>query len=173
VAAADRATRGGRLSSRRARPARLHLSSRPAGVAPYAADRLADDICGLIRELGYESAMLVGHDWGGTVAWTTAMNHPEVVERLAILDAAHPRRLQKGLFNPRQLLRSWYFFFFAFPGLPERVVHARRFRFFRRFLRDARPPYAQGAAITVAPPRIQPPCECRMTGSSVSCSHQS
>ena len=88
-----------------------------------------------------ESALLVGHDWGGTVAWTVAMNHPDVVDRIAILDAAHPRRLQNGLFNPRQFLRSWYFFFFALPWLAERVVRARRFRFFRRFLRDARPAY--------------------------------
>ena len=120
-----------------------NLSSRPKGIRAYSADKLADDISGLIRELGYESAMLVGHDWGGTVAWTTAMNHPEVVERLAILDAAHPRKLQKGLFNPRQLLRSWYFFFFTLPWLPERIVRAKRFRFFRRFLRDARPAYTQ------------------------------
>jgi pimeloyl-ACP methyl ester carboxylesterase len=118
-----------------------NLSSRPAGVAPYGADRLAADVRGLIRKLGCESAMLVGHDWGGTAAWATAMNHPEVVERMAILDAAHPRRLQKGLFRPRQLARSWYFFFFALPALPERVVRARRFRFLRRFLRDAQPAY--------------------------------
>jgi pimeloyl-ACP methyl ester carboxylesterase len=118
-----------------------NLSSRPTGVAPYSADLLAADIRGLIRELGAESALLVGHDWGGSVAWTVAMNHPEVVNRLAILDAAHPRTLQKGLRNPRQLLRSWYFFYFALSGLPERHVRARRFRFFRRFLRDARPAY--------------------------------
>jgi epoxide hydrolase 4 len=84
-----------------------NLSSRPKGIAPYAAARVAEDISGLIRKLGYDSAILVGHDWGGTIAWTTAMNHPEVVERLAILDAAHPRKLQKGLFKPRQFLRSW------------------------------------------------------------------
>src|SRR5690349_17279940 len=71
-----------------------NLSSRPGRIRDYSSDKLADDISGLIRELGYKSAMLVGHDWGGTVAWTTAMNHPEVVERLAILDAAHPRKLQ-------------------------------------------------------------------------------
>jgi pimeloyl-ACP methyl ester carboxylesterase len=118
-----------------------NLSSRPAGVAPYAADKLADDVRGLIRARGAESALLVGHDWGGSAAWATAMKHPEVVERLAILDAAHPRALQKGLRNPRQLLRVWYFFFFALPGLPERAVRARRWRFFRRFLRDARPAY--------------------------------
>jgi pimeloyl-ACP methyl ester carboxylesterase len=118
-----------------------NLSTRPSRIRDYAGAKLADDISGLIRELGYESAMLVGHDWGGTVAWTVAMNHPEVVDRLAILDAAHPRKLQKGLFNPRQLLRSWYFFFFTLPWLPERIVRARRFRFFQRFLRDAHPAY--------------------------------
>jgi pimeloyl-ACP methyl ester carboxylesterase len=64
-----------------------NLSSRPADVAAYSADRLAADVRGLIRERGAESALLVGHDWGGTVAWATAMNHPEVVDRLAILNA--------------------------------------------------------------------------------------
>ena len=118
-----------------------NLSSRPAGVAPYAADKLADDVRGLIRERGAESALLVGHDWGGSVAWATAMRHPEVVDRLAIIDAAHPRALQKGLRNPRQLLRVWYFFYFQLPGLPERHARAGRWRLFRRFLRDARPAY--------------------------------
>ena len=47
------------------------------------------------------------------------MNHPEVVDRLAILNAAHPRRLTEGLQHPRQLRKSWYFFYFALPGLPD------------------------------------------------------
>jgi pimeloyl-ACP methyl ester carboxylesterase len=119
-----------------------NLSSRPRGAGAYGADKLADDICGLVRELGAQSAMWVGHDWGGTIAWTAAMNHAGMVDRLVILDAAHPRRLQQGLFKPRQLLRSWYFFFFALPGLPERTVSARRFRFLQRFLRDARPAFS-------------------------------
>jgi len=118
-----------------------NLSSRPDGVHAYAADLLADDINGLIRELGAESATLVGHDWGGTIAWTAAMNHPEAVDRLAILNAAHPRKLQEGLHNPNQLRKSWYFFFFALPGLPEDVVQARDWHFFRHFLQDANPPY--------------------------------
>jgi pimeloyl-ACP methyl ester carboxylesterase len=118
-----------------------NLSSRPDGVEAYTADRLAEDIVGLIRERGAESALLVGHDWGGTVAWTMAMNNPEVVDRLAILNAAHPRRLQQGLHHPTQLRKSWYFFFFAIPGLPEEVVHSRNWHFFRHFLQDARPPY--------------------------------
>jgi pimeloyl-ACP methyl ester carboxylesterase len=118
-----------------------NLSSKPDGVDAYSADKLAADISGLIGKLGADSAMVVGHDWGGTVAWTLAMNHPELVDRLAILNAAHPRRLQQGLRSPRQLGRSWYFFFFQPPGLPERRVRANDWRFFKRFLRDARPAY--------------------------------
>lgn len=118
-----------------------NLSSRPAGVAAYNADRLAADVHGLIQERGAQSAVLVGHDWGGTVAWATAMNHPEVVERLVILNVPHPRRLLHGLRTPRQLRKSWYFFFFQLPALPERLVRARRWWYFRHFLHDARPAY--------------------------------
>ena len=118
-----------------------NLSSKPEGFENYGVDLLADDIQGLIGELGAEQAFLVGHDWGGSIAWTIAMNHPEVVDRLAILNAAHPRRLSEGLHHPSQLRKSWYFFFFAVPGLPEDVVHARDWHFFRHFLHDANPAY--------------------------------
>ena len=77
-----------------------NLSSKPDGFTDYTADKLADDIRGLIRELGAESAMVVGHDWGGSVAWTLAMNHPEVVDRLAILNAAHPRQAERRTAPP-------------------------------------------------------------------------
>ena len=121
----------------------INLSSKPEGFESYGVDLLADDIRGLIEERGAKSALLVGHDWGGSIAWTVAMNHPEVVDRLAILNAAHPRRLSEGLRHPSQLRKSWYFFFFATPGLPEDVVHARDWHFFRHFLHDANPPYTQ------------------------------
>jgi epoxide hydrolase 4 len=118
-----------------------NLSARLEGFSSYTADKLAADIRGLISKLGAESAMVVGHDWGGTVAWTLAMNHPEVVDRLVILNAAHPRKLNEGLRNLRQLLRTWYFFYFQLPKLPERRARRRHWRFFKRFLRDARPQY--------------------------------
>src|SRR5499427_7618723 len=118
-----------------------NLSSKPAGVASYNSDGLAADIRGLIRERGAESALLVGHDWGGNVAWALAMNHPEVVDRLAILNAAHPRKLSEGLHHPGQLRKSWYFFFFDVPNLPETVMHANHWHFFQHFLRDASPAY--------------------------------
>jgi epoxide hydrolase 4 len=118
-----------------------NLSSKPESVAAYDVALLADDIKGLIHERGAESAMLAGHDWGGSIAWTLAMNHPEAVDRLAILNAAHPRKLSQGLHHPSQLRRSWYFFFFALPDLPETVVHANNWHFFRHFLHDAHPAY--------------------------------
>ena len=118
-----------------------NLSSKPDGVSDYDIDKLAADIKGLVQERGAESALLVGHDWGGSVAWATAMNHPEVVNRLAILNAAHPRKLTQGLHHPGQLRRSWYFFFFDLPDLPETVVKANDWHFFRHFLRDADPAY--------------------------------
>jgi pimeloyl-ACP methyl ester carboxylesterase len=118
-----------------------NLSSRPEGVEAYGTDRLTADIRGLIHERGAQSALLVGHDWGGSVAWATAMKYPDVVDRLAILNAAHPRKLSEGLHHPSQLRRSWYFFFFDLPKLPESVVHANNWHFFRHFLQDAKPEY--------------------------------
>ena len=117
-----------------------NLSSKPDGIASYDTGPLAADIRDLIHERGAGSALLAGHDWGGTAAWATAMNHPEVVERLAILNAAHPRKLLEGLHHPGQLRKSWYFFF-DLPELPEAVVHANRWHFFRHFLHDAHPAY--------------------------------
>src|SRR5438093_883869 len=67
--------------------------------------------------------------------------YAEIGDRLAILNAAHPRKLSHGLHHPGQLRKSWYFFFFDLPDLPETVVHADRWHFFRHFLRDASPAY--------------------------------
>ena len=123
-----------------------NLSSKPDGIAAYGADQLAADVRGLIQERGAESALVVGHDWGGTAAWTLAMNHPEVVERLAILDAAHPRKLNEGLRHPSQLRRSWYFFYFQLPDLPERHVRAERLGVLPGLpARRATPVHARGA----------------------------
>ena len=118
-----------------------NLSSRPTDSSDYSVDKLAADIEGLIRERGAETAFVVGHDWGGTVAWNLAMSHPQVVDRLAVLNAAHPRKLSEGLHHPSQLKRSWYFFYFQLPGIPEHHVKAKDWEFFRDFLEDADPAY--------------------------------
>ncbi|MBV8218093.1 MAG: alpha/beta hydrolase, partial [Solirubrobacterales bacterium] len=99
------------------------------------------DIRDLIAERGATRALLAGHDWGAAVAWITAMAHPEAVERLAILNVPHPRRMVEALRQPgRQLARSWYMFFFQLPWVPEQAVRAGDWRAFRHgFEHDARP----------------------------------
>ncbi|WP_158057517.1 alpha/beta fold hydrolase [Halorussus halophilus] len=101
-------------------------SEKPHGVSSYRSEELVGDVAGLVRELGEEQAHVVGHDWGGIVAWQTAIRHPEIVDRLAVLNAPHPgayrRELQR---NTDQLRRSWYALFFQLPWLPERLLGAR------------------------------------------------
>jgi pimeloyl-ACP methyl ester carboxylesterase len=117
-----------------------NLSSKPEGVAAYDLDLLAADIAALIRERGEERARLAGHDWGGAVAWATAMNHPDAIARLAILNAPHPRRFLEEVRHPQQLARSWYMLAFQLPWVPERLAQADHWRAFRfGFEHDARP----------------------------------
>lgn len=114
-----------------------NLSDKPEGVNSYRVEKLADDVECLISHLGHDRAAVVGHDWGGLVAWATAMRHPERVERLAILNVPHPSRLPTALTSPRQLLRSWYIFALQTPGRPGRAVQDLVFRYaLRSFRRD-------------------------------------
>jgi len=95
-------------------------SGRPRQVCEYALDVLAGDVVGLIEATGRGKAVVVGHDWGGVVAWWVATRHPERVERLAVLNAPHPVAFRRYLVrHPTQFLRSWYTFFFQLPWLPE------------------------------------------------------
>ncbi len=116
-----------------------NLSSRPRGARAYDTDRLAADVRDLIRERGAERAFVAGHDWGAGAAWIAAMNHPEVVERLAILNVPHPRRMLQGLRTPRQLAKSWYILFFQLPWLPELSARAGGWWGWRRVFEEARP----------------------------------
>ena len=102
-----------------------NTSDKPEGVAAYTLDVLAADVLGMLDAQGWQTAALVGHDWGGIVAWWTALRHPQRVDRLAILNAPHPVAGRRYILtHPRQLLKSWYVFFFQLPGLPE--AHLRR-----------------------------------------------
>jgi pimeloyl-ACP methyl ester carboxylesterase len=112
-----------------------NLSDKPYAVEAYAIERLVDDVAALIRASGREHAHVVGHDWGGIVAWEFAMRRPEMLDRLAILNVPHPREMFKGLRRPAQLKRSWYIFFFQLPKLPERVVSRGDFSFLRNVFR--------------------------------------
>jgi pimeloyl-ACP methyl ester carboxylesterase len=95
-----------------------NLSGKPR--SGYDVQTLASDVPALIRALGAERAHVVGHDWGGVVAWGAAMLHPDCVDRLAILNAPHPAAYLRELGrNPRQMLSSWYIGLFQVRGLAE------------------------------------------------------
>ena len=118
-----------------------NLSDRPASLAAYTQERLVWDVAMLIERLGERRAHVVGHDWGGAVAWTLAARHPERVDRLAILNAPHPAALRRAVRTSAQALRSWYVAAFQVPWLPERALAAGDFAILARALRHgpARP----------------------------------
>lgn len=102
-------------------------SDKPVGNEHYTLPTLVDDIRSLLDTLGIERADIVGHDWGGVIAWSFAEEYPERTRRLVILDAPHPRLFARQILrSPRQLLRSSYILFFQIPWLAERIITRRR-----------------------------------------------
>ncbi len=108
----------------------------PRGKINYSLDKLVGDVAQLITALGRKRAVIVGHDWGGGVAWATALMRPGIVERLVVMNCPHLRRLGEELRrNPRQMLRSWYMLFFQLPALPEALFRACNFAILERSIR--------------------------------------
>ena len=90
----------------------------------YATADLAADVVAMLDAVGAERAVVVGHDWGGGVAWTVAQLYPGRVTALVAMNCPPPRVLGQHLLrSPRQLRKSWYMFFFQLPVLPERFVN--------------------------------------------------
>ena len=84
-------------------------SDKPEGVESYAVDRLVGDVSAVLRHFEAKSATIVGHDWGGMIAWSFAMAHPEQTDRLVILNLPHPKGLLRELAeNPDQQRASQY-----------------------------------------------------------------
>ncbi|HWS86148.1 MAG TPA: alpha/beta hydrolase [Pyrinomonadaceae bacterium] len=95
-----------------------NLSDKPGRVEDYRMQRLVDDVTGLVRHFGAREAAVVGHDWGGAVAWAVAQHYPDYVWKLASLQTPPPAVWGRNL-TLKQLLRSWYMFFFQLPTIPE------------------------------------------------------
>jgi pimeloyl-ACP methyl ester carboxylesterase len=102
-------------------------TDRPEGVAEYAIEKLIDDVSGLIAASGARETLLVGHDWGGIIAWYFAMRRPEQIARLCVMNLPHPACMERAL-RGRQILRSWYALFFQLPWLPEKLLAAGDYR---------------------------------------------
>ena len=97
-------------------------SSKPEGVESYAPARMVADLLALADHFGVDRFSLVGHDWGGAVAWMAALNHPDRVERLIIANAPHPWIFQRTLFDdPAQRAASQYITAFRNPDFEAHV----------------------------------------------------
>jgi pimeloyl-ACP methyl ester carboxylesterase len=105
-----------------------NLSDKPREISAYNLDTLAADIVGLIDEAGAAKAYIVGHDWGGAVAWWLGIKHPERIEKLVLLNIPHPAVMRRAVFkDPAQRKKSSYIFFFQLPWLPERAFRKNDF----------------------------------------------
>lgn len=111
-------------------------TDKPAAVSKYKSDILSADIAALIHHLGEQKAHIVGHDWGGGVAWYITQHNPEVIDKLIIINCPPPHVLLKHITsNFKQFKKSWYILFFQLPGLPEMNMRSNLKVFFKRALR--------------------------------------
>ena len=110
-------------------------TARPRGTGAYRLDELVGDVLAMADGLGADRFSLVGHDWGGAVAWAVAARRPDRVERLAVLSMPHPAAFVQSLRRSAQALRSVYAGFFRFPLLPERLLTLRNGAVLRAALR--------------------------------------
>ena len=99
-----------------------NLSDKPKGVENYRLPLLVGDVAAVVKSLGRDKAIIVGHDWGGMVAWNFALMHPEMTDKLIILDLPHPRGLSRELaHNPEQQKNSQYARNFQQPDAASKV----------------------------------------------------
>ncbi|MED1601869.1 alpha/beta hydrolase [Alkalihalophilus marmarensis] len=100
-----------------------NLSEKPLEIKEYTIDHLRDDITGIIDYLGYKKANIIGHDWGGIVAWHLASTKPDYVDKLMVINSPHPAVFKSTILkNSLQFLRSMYMMFFQLPKLPETLL---------------------------------------------------
>ena len=106
-------------------------SSKPQGVEQYEAGRIVADLLALADHYAIDRFTLVGHDWGGAIAWMAALRHPNRVARLVIVNAPHPFVFQRSLFDsPEQRAASQYITRFRDTSLDTGLIGAGLERFF-------------------------------------------
>ena len=110
-------------------------SDKPSRIEDYRIDALVEDVVGLIKFFGASKAAIVGHDWGAGVAWAVAQKYPERVSKLAVMQVP-PAAAWRANITFRQLLRSWYMFFFQVPALPEWLIRRKNLSGLDRTFRE-------------------------------------
>lgn len=118
----------------------LHLRGYPpSDISPKRADYnlsyLIRDVAAVVKLSGQPRVHIVGHDWGGIIAWTFAGRYPEMVDKLVIMNAPHMEIYFKKLWRSSQAVRSFYAGFFKLPLLPEKLLAANDYFLLRRVFR--------------------------------------
>ena len=107
-----------------------NLSDKPASADQYRIKILVEDVRALVQHLGYEKFILVGHDWGGAIAWAFALSYPDCLENLVVINAPHPAIFERELReNPAQQKASEYMLMFQRPGEAEKTLSANNYAF--------------------------------------------
>ena len=97
-----------------------NISDKPERVEDYRVENLVEDVISIASEMSIDKFYLAGHDWGAGVAWMLALNNPERLEKLAILNVPHPTVFRSFLkANISQRIKSLYILYFQLPYLPE------------------------------------------------------
>ncbi|MEA2048629.1 MAG: alpha/beta hydrolase [Campylobacterota bacterium] len=113
-----------------------NLSDKPKGIASYTLDALAKDVLGLIDAAKHKQAFLVGHDWGGSVAWHIATKYPERIIKMIVLNVPHLGVLKKNLLsNAAQLRKSNYLFLLQVPWIPEIYIKFKQYMLLKKKFR--------------------------------------
>ena len=99
--------------------------AQPRGRKSYVGSNLAGDILALADAAGADRFDVIGHDWGGFVAWDLAARHPDRVRSVTSLSTPHPGAVLAALTRSTQLFHSWYMLFFQLPAVPEKVFALR------------------------------------------------
>jgi pimeloyl-ACP methyl ester carboxylesterase len=103
--------------------------ARPRSRRAYRLNELVADVVALIDAAGIGRVHLVGHDWGGGVAWMVAATRPELLRTLTVVSAPHPRAVVNAMLTSRQFLQAWHVGLFQLPWFPEAAIRSRGGRF--------------------------------------------
>jgi len=106
-----------------------NLSDKPPGIDSYHLDALALDIKELLLKRGVKKCVVIGHDWGGMVAWHLATRYPELLAGQIVVNVPHPLAMKEAIRSRvSQKMKSWYVYFFLIPWLPEKLLALRNWR---------------------------------------------
>lgn len=115
-----------------------NLTDKPKSIDDYRIDVLASDVEAIREYSGCKTFHLVGHDWGAAVAWWYGMHYAEKLRSLTVINVPHPSVFEDTLkSSKRQLIKSWYIFFFQIPKLPELLMPLMNFRQLKKSLIDS------------------------------------